>query len=73
MKDITPTRATNDKLALDHMSTKMASDVLAAETRAFGNKAAQLKLQMATEAFLQAKKTLQQASTASGKITQEEK
>jgi hypothetical protein len=58
---------------MDAMSTKMAADVLATETRAFGNASAKLSLQTATDAFLRAKEALQQRSAANGKVTQEEK
>jgi len=55
------------------MSTKMAADALAAETRAFGNASAKLNLQMATDAFLHAKETLQQGSVSNGSVAQEDK
>jgi len=58
---------------MDAMSTKMAADVLAVETRAFGNASAKLNLQMATDAFLRAKETLQQESVSNGKVAQEDK
>ncbi len=47
----------NRKLALDFMSTKMAQETLAAETRAFGNKSAKLNLQLATAALARVKET----------------
>lgn len=70
-----PIRARNENrvMAMDEMSTKMAADVLEAETRAFGNAAAKVNLQMATDAFLRAKEALHQRSAANGKVTQEEK
>ncbi len=49
----------NRAIALDHMSTKVAQNTLAAETRAFGNKSAKLDLQRATAAFARAKETRQ--------------
>jgi hypothetical protein len=48
-------------LVTESLSTKAAQDVLASQTRAFGNKAAKLQLQMATSAFVQAKQRLDAA------------
>jgi hypothetical protein len=58
------TKPENRALAFDHLSTKAAQSVLAAETRAFGNKAAKLNLQTATAAFAHAKQVQQQAKTS---------
>lgn len=57
-------KSENPVLALDHLSTKAAQSVLAAETRAFGNKAAKLNLQTATAAFAHAKQAQQQTKTS---------
>lgn len=57
----------------DAMSTKIAADVLAAETRAFGNASAKLNLQVATDAFLRAKQEFLQRAAASEKLAQEDK
>jgi hypothetical protein len=45
----------------ENLWTKTAHEVLASQTRAFGNKAAKLQLQMATAAFSQAKQRLDAA------------
>jgi hypothetical protein len=68
----TKTKSESPSLALDHLSTKAAQAVLAAETRAFGNTAAKLSLQTATAAFAHAKQTQQQTETPQG-IKQEKK
>jgi hypothetical protein len=57
----------------DSLSTKAAADALAAETRAFGNKAAQLELQMATDAFLRAKEALRNKVSTSETVTHKDK
>lgn len=48
-------------LAAESFSTKAAQEVLASQTKAFGNKAAKLQLQMATAAFVQAKQNFEAA------------
>lgn len=55
------TKPANRARTVDHLSTEAAQKVLAAETRAFGNAAAKLNLQVATAAFAQAKNTQQAA------------
>jgi hypothetical protein len=60
-------------LASEAMSTKAAADVLASQTRAFGNASAKLSLQIATDKFQRAKETFLQRAAADESMAQEEK
>jgi hypothetical protein len=73
LEDTMPVRERNDNRAgaKDEMSTTMAQAALAAETRAFGNKAAKLSLQTATTAFVHAKRQLETKTSKATKQEQE--
>ena len=59
--------------ASEARSTRAAADVLAAETKAFGNASAKLSLQMATDNFLRAKEAFLKRAVTNENIAQEEK